>query len=187
MLAKYPGAPVFIMGDFNTYRLNNVLPSFQRNVDIPTRKENTLDMCYGNITDAFCVRSYPPLGLADHNIICLLLLYRQQLKRHKPQCYSAPQWSEGAIAQLQGSLACTDWSIFDGSLNERVSVISDYIKVCINTCIPIKTTKKYPNSKPWITSQIRQSLKEKHTAFRLKEWERLKLANRKIKNDSDRM
>ncbi len=30
---------------------------------------------------------------------------------------------------------------------------------------------------------MRQSLKEKHKAFRLKDWESLKLANRKIKNE----
>lgn len=67
MMAKYPGALVFIVGDFNTCRLDNVLPSFQQYVDIPTRKANILDMCYGNITDEVRARSYPPLGLADHN------------------------------------------------------------------------------------------------------------------------
>lgn len=39
----------------------------------------------------------------------------------------ANQWSEDAIARLQGSLACTDWDVFEGSLEERVSVITDYI------------------------------------------------------------
>ncbi len=102
MMAKYPGAPVFIVGDFNTCRLDNVLPSFQQYVDIPTRKANIFDMCYSNITDAFCARSYPPLGLADHNVICLLPLYRQELKRHKPQRFSAPQWSECPAPRLPG-------------------------------------------------------------------------------------
>lgn len=41
----------------------------------------------------------------------------------------------------------------------------------------------YPNSKPWITKHIRQSLQEKHKVFRLKDWESLKLANRKMKNE----
>lgn len=155
------------------------MPLFQQYVDIPTRKANILDMCYGNITDAFCACSYPPLGLADHSFICLLLLYKQDLKHHKPQCYSGPQWSEDTVVHLQGSLACTDWSIFDGNLNNRVSVISDYIHFCINTSISVKTIKKYPNSKSWITQQIKQSLKEKHKAFRLKDLESLKLAGKR--------
>jgi len=131
MLAKYPGAPVFVLGDFNTCRLDCVLPSFQQYVNIPTRRANILDLCYGNITDAFRAHSYPPLELADHIIICLRPLYKQELKRHKPQCYSAPRWSEDAITQLQGSLACTVWDIFDGDLDDRVSLITDYIKFCI--------------------------------------------------------
>ncbi len=87
ILAKYFGALAFIFGNYNSCRLDNVLPSFQQYVDIPTRRENILDLCYGNITDAFHARSYMPLGLADHNIICLLPLYKQELKRHKPQSY----------------------------------------------------------------------------------------------------
>lgn len=183
MLAKYPGAPLVILGDFNTCTLDTVLPSFQQYVNVPTRGENILDKCYGNITNAFRCRSYPPLGLADHNIISLLPLYKQELKHHKPQCYSALQWSEDAITQLQGSLACTEWDIFDRDLSDRVSIITDYINFCISTTIPIKTIKKYPNSKPWITSHIKQCLKEKHQAFKSKDWVSLKMANRNIRNE----
>ncbi|GAA6215221.1 A disintegrin and metalloproteinase with thrombospondin motifs 17 isoform X1 [Lates japonicus] len=144
MLARYPGAPVFIMGDYNNCRLDRTLPSFQQYVDIPTRRENVLDLCYGNIANAFRARSYPPLGLADHNMICLLPVYRQELKRIKPQIYSAPQWTEDAIAQLQGSLACTDWEIFEGDLDHRVSTVTDYINFCITTTIPVKKNNKIP-------------------------------------------
>jgi len=62
-----------------------------------------------------------------------------------------------------------------------VSLITDYIKFCILATIPVKTVYKYPNSKPWITPQIKQNLKEKHKAFRLKDWASLKMANRNIK------
>ena len=79
MQAKYPDAPVFITGDFNSCRLGGSLPSFQQYVDIPRRK-NTLDLCYGNINNAYTSRAHPPLGFADHNVITLLPLYRQALK-----------------------------------------------------------------------------------------------------------
>ena len=182
MLAKYPGAPLFILGDFNSCRLDRVLPSLQQYVDIPTRRGNILDLCYGNVSDAFRASSHPPLGRADHNIICLLPLYRQELKRHKPQRHSALQWTEDAITQLQGSLACTDWNIFDGNLNDRASVITDYINFCISSTIPTKIMKIYP-SKPWITPQIKQSLKEKHKSFRHKDWAGLEAANRDLRNE----
>ena len=147
MAAKYPGSPVLILGDFNTCRLDSVLPTFQQYVDTPTRGNNILDLCYGNNSEAFRTNSYPPLGLADHNVICLLPLYKQVLKRLHPQSYSAPQWSEDSTAQLQGSLACTDWTIFDGDLNSKVTAISDYINFCIHTTIPVKAIKKIPQLK----------------------------------------
>lgn len=118
MLNKYPEAPVFIMGDFNSCKLDSVLPSFEQYVDSPTRKNNVLDLCYGNINNAYTARVQPPLGSADHNIVFLLPQYRQLLKREKPVTYSITQWTEDTTAQLQGSFACTDWSIFDGDLDK---------------------------------------------------------------------
>lgn len=34
-------------------------------VDTPTRKMNTLDLCYGNITDAYVSQAHPPLSFAS--------------------------------------------------------------------------------------------------------------------------
>lgn len=55
------------------------------------------------------------------------------------------QWSEGAIVQLQGSFACTD--IFVGDLE----FFTDYIRFCMGSTIPIKTVKRFSNSKSWNT------------------------------------
>lgn len=66
------------------------------------------------------------------------------------------------------SLGCTDWDIFEGDLNYMVSVIMDYINFCINSTIPVKIIKTYPNSKCCSTPQIKESLEEKHKAFSLK-------------------
>lgn len=87
------------------------------------------------------------------------------------------------MAQLQGSLACTDWDIFQGSLDEKVTLITDYINFCIHSTIPVKNVTKYPNSKPWITPHIKHSLKENQNAFKQKDWATLKILNRQTKND----
>lgn len=67
--AKYPDAPLFILGDFNTCRLEGVLPSFQQFVEVPTRRDSVLDLCYGYVNSAYSVSVRPPLGSADqkHN------------------------------------------------------------------------------------------------------------------------
>lgn len=65
----------------------------------------------------------------------------QELKQSKHQIYTAPQWKEDAIVQIQGSLACTNWNVFEGNLDDRVIIITDYINFCFNTTIPVKTIK----------------------------------------------
>ncbi len=152
-------------------------------MDIPTRKEKVLDLCYWNINDAYSARVQSPLGSADHNIVFLLPQYRQRLKREKPATYSINQWSKDATARLQGSLACTDWSIFGGDLNVRTEIITDYIKFCMATTIPVVTVKKYPNSRPWMTHQIKLKLREKQQEFHRKYWLTLRDINRSVKND----
>ena len=81
MLSKYPDTPVLIMGDFNSCKLDCVLPSFEQCVDVPTRREKVLDLCYGNINNAYTARVQPPIGAADHNIVFLLPQHTQLLKR----------------------------------------------------------------------------------------------------------
>ncbi len=100
MLGKYPDAPVLILGDFNSCQLDYVLPAFKQYVDVQTRFNKTIDLCYSNIQEAYKARALPPLGLADHNVIHLLPVYKQRLKQHKPMIYSTLQWSEDAIARL---------------------------------------------------------------------------------------
>ncbi|CAK6982226.1 RNA-directed DNA polymerase from mobile element jockey, partial [Scomber scombrus] len=85
-----------------------------------------------------------------------------ELKRPQPQIHSVHQWLEDSTAQLQGSL------------NERVEVITDYIKFCISSTILVKAIKKYLNSKPWITPHIIHSLREKQNAFQQQDWISLK-------------
>lgn len=87
------------------------------------------------------------------------------------------------MAQLQGSLTCTDLDIFQGSLDENVTLITDYINFCIHSNLAVKNVTKYPNSKPWITPHIKHSLKKKQNAFKQKDWATLKILNRQTKND----
>ena len=61
-----------------------------------------------------------------------------------------------SIAQLQGSLACTDWEVFEGNCSDLdvvVNTVSEYINLCADGCIPEKAYKVYDN-KPWVTKEL---------------------------------
>ena len=80
-----PGAPVFILGDFNHCKLELSLPGFEQYVKCETREKRVLDKCYGNIKDAYVARAIPSLANSDHNTVHLILTYKTLLKHSKPQ------------------------------------------------------------------------------------------------------
>ena len=45
-------APCVIAGDFNHCDLRKIIPSLKQYVSFPTRKNSTIDICYGNIPHA---------------------------------------------------------------------------------------------------------------------------------------
>lgn len=76
--------PVFLLGDFNKCNVTTHLPYLEQYVTVPTRMHNRLDLCYGNIPDAYILKPCPPIGRSDHKVIQLLPKYRSQLKRGAP-------------------------------------------------------------------------------------------------------
>ena len=81
-----PDAPIFIASDFHQCRLDNVLPDLQQFIDIPTRNASTLDLCYGNIPNAYTSKTCHQLGSSDHVNIHLVHVptYKQKLKKASP-------------------------------------------------------------------------------------------------------
>lgn len=80
-----PDAPKFILGDFNNCSVKKCLRTYYQYVDCPTRKNKTLDMCYGTVKDAYSASLLPPLGASDHSVVYFHLVYRRLLEREKPQ------------------------------------------------------------------------------------------------------
>ena len=167
-------------------KLDSVMPSFQQFVTCHTRRQRTIDLCYGNVKDAYTSLPRPPLGRADHNVIQLLPKYRQLLKRVKPRLLTVRRWTDDAVESLRGCFDCTDWDLLSDPsdpLDTRVDVITDYMKFCLDNVIPHTVKKVYPNSKPWFTSHIHLLLKEKRQVFREKNLSKLDELNRVIRSE----
>jgi hypothetical protein len=92
-------------------------------------------------------------------------IYKQKLKRLKITEKKIKKWDSNTVEQLQGCFASTNWGVFltdNPSINELTEIITDYISYCEDMIVPVKTCKTYPNSKPWITTELRSLIKEKH-------------------------
>ena len=183
LMAKSPDAVIIITGDFNHCSLNKGLPTFQQQVSCRTRGQATLDLFYSNIKNSYSSTAMPPLGSSDHDLIHLLPRYRPVVQRVKPTTCTVKVWSKEAWDTLQGCFDCTDWSVFQGDVHHLADTVGDYINFCVDTVIPTKAVKIYPNSKPWVTGNIKQLLNKESQVFREGNREKLKEVQREVKNE----
>ncbi|KAK0141045.1 RNA-directed DNA polymerase from mobile element jockey [Merluccius polli] len=128
--------------------LNKTLPGFDQYVKCSTRNNNILETCYGNIKDAYTARARPPLKNSDHNTVKV--------------------WTNDKLEELKGCFLCTDWDIFlkDTDIDSATEATTDYINFCIESVIPTKTIKRYPNNKSYFTPDIMDCIKRKKGAFK---------------------
>ena len=92
-----------MLGNFNSFHITSLLSDLHQSVTCLTCLNKAIDLCYGNIPDAFESLCRPVLGHSDHNMIHLVPKYRQMLKRDKPRthCVRLRVWdndsSEGDV------------------------------------------------------------------------------------------
>ena len=144
-------APKFILGDFNQCKLENCLPTYHQYITCPTRMNKTIDLCYGSVTTAYRSIAKPPIGDSDHNTVHLVPIYKCVLKCAKCVERHVKVWNEDSVARLQGCFDCTNWDVFRDScdsLDELTDVVTSYVSFCVDTVIPVKKSKVFPNNKP---------------------------------------
>lgn len=98
--------PKLILWDFNGCTVKHVLPHFHQYIHCPTRGERTLDLCFGNIKEAYRGYPKPPLGDSDHNAVHLVSLYKQRLKTSNPELRTIQIWNNALTVQ-HGTLSLT--------------------------------------------------------------------------------
>lgn len=179
---KYPDAPAIVVGDMNQCHLDSVLPGFVQYVKNPTRKNNILDKCFVNIKDAYISKCRPPILNSDHNVIHMIPVYKTKFKRTKPEKKVIRIWTNDSKDQLRACFDWTDWSVFqEGSLDERTTVINDYINFCVQLLVPTKEIKIYPNNKLYVTKDIKRVINKRNLAFNNKDTATLRQTEKELR------
>ena len=99
---------------------------------------------------------------------------------------SVQQWTPDTIDLLQDCLDCTNWDMFIDStsdLNELTDTITEYVNFCVDSCIPRKQVKAYPNNKPWITKEVKSIINRKKAVFGRGDKPELKFIDRAIRRE----
>lgn len=87
-----------------------VLTHFQHSVEFACRPNNTLNLAYCNITQAY--RAAPHLGSSDHLSVKLILAYKALLIRKGPTGGQVRVCEEGTEEVLLDCFKHRDWDMF---------------------------------------------------------------------------
>ena len=182
---QHPEALVIISGDFNHASLDSTLAAFHQAVDCPTRNNRTIDLLYINVRDAYRSTPFPPLGKSDHNLVHLQSQYTPLVQRQSTTTRSIRKWSPGVEDALRDCFETTDWDVLLKSQGEDIEgqthCLTDYLNFCLDVVAPARSVRCYPNNKPFVTQEVKTVLNRKKVAFRSKDREAKKSAQREVK------
>ena len=94
-----PDTTNFILGVFNSGNLRSTLPTIKQYVTCSTRLSKTLDLCYGNIPDAYKSESHLPVGTSDHNTIHVIPAYGPKIQAEQVVSKDVKVWSCDSVEQ----------------------------------------------------------------------------------------
>lgn len=69
----------------------------------------------------------------------------------------------------------TDWDVFKNastqedssvSVQDYAEYVTGYIRTCVNNIVPTIRVRRFPNQKPWINPQVRNTLRAHSMAFK---------------------
>ena len=185
LMTKFPDAMIVVTGDFNQCNVNTALPGLHQHITCSTRGNNTLDLCYTNINNAYICHKLCPLGNSDHHLMYLRPKYKPLGKREPPAKRTVLAWTPEVWDTLRGEFDTTDWSMFVSTaqdVNELAETVCSYINFCVDTTVPRKTIKLFSNNKPWVSKEIKAALNNKKLAFKNNNKEETISAQKEVKS-----
>lgn len=167
-LSRAVSQPVLLLGDFNSCDLSDHLPTLHQYVDCPTRLARTLDKCYGNILDAYKSICRPALGKSDHNVVHLLPSYRTKLRREKTVIKEIKIWTEDCMEEMKCELETTDWLFLNScdTPHELIDTFTSYLLFNESKITRTKIVRIFPNNNLWMSSDLKECIREKKHAFK---------------------
>ena len=99
LMTKFPDAMIVVTGVCN---VNTALPGLHQHITCSTRGNNTLDLCYTDVNNAYICHKLCPLGNSDHHLIYLRPKYKPLGKREPPAKRTVLAWTPEVWDTLMG-------------------------------------------------------------------------------------
>ena len=125
-----------------------------------------MDQAFSTLSNYYNDLSLPPLGLSDHSSILLQPNDNQvpslPTTRHlRRDCRASNKRTSLTTLQTVNWTPLYRMNSCDDQLSEFQSVVTD----ALNTCLPVRSVKLHPSDKPWITSEIKESISKRQQAW----------------------
>lgn len=122
-----------------------------------------LDLCYGNMSEAYKAVCRPPLGKSDYNVIHLLPKYKAVVKKMNlmPNKFGGVLRKVGnkLVMCLKTQFGILSWETCE-DVHELTNVFTSFIKFCEDFVCGIKTVNIYPH-RPFLNNLQPLSMKGK--------------------------
>ncbi|KAK0152203.1 hypothetical protein N1851_006436 [Merluccius polli] len=175
-----PSIPLCVMGNVNSFtNKTDELASLVKNVKL--YRECSL-MC---LTETWLNNNIPDASIEltgfshvradrdpswNHNLVFLHPQYTPLVHRQKHTMRSFRKWSPETEEALRDCFDSTDWSVLQESHGEDIEGVTncttDYLNFCMDIVVPTRTVCCYLNSKPWITTDVKNLLNRKKQVFK---------------------
>ena len=168
-LNTHPNSAIILLGDFNQFKPGSLCTSFKlkKHVHSPTRGSNTLDQIYSSLINFYDkAKILPPVGKSDH--ACILLEPTVKNPESFPSSRTLKRSCRPSEKQsLAGSLTRTNWTPLyrANAVEEKLGMFMNEISRNMNKDLPLRYVKNYPMDKPWITTNIKNSIKRRQRAL----------------------
>ena len=165
-------ARIVICGDFNDLRLYNdkitQLTGLKQIVNFPTRKENTLDLIFTNISSTKHVRIFPPLGKSDHS--CVFWSHDDKSLTQGVTCTkkTVRYMSKYNFMHFCSLMYDINWLNFVSSFSQLDVGFSEFLaalKALFDFCFPKRIVRMRSTDQPWVRPSLKLLCDDRDRAF----------------------
>ncbi|KAI8502591.1 hypothetical protein Bbelb_192930 [Branchiostoma belcheri] len=165
---RSPDIGICVAGDFNRLDIQQVCKgnNLRQVVNIPTRKEATLDLVITNVDHLYeTPDSLPPIGHSDHNVI--VLKPKTNAEINKTVTRTVRPFPDSKTRSFGQWITTYDWEevLNAPDTQSKTDAFYDKVHSKLEEHFPTKTIKMHCNDKPWLTPEIKNLVQQRQKAF----------------------
>ena len=167
--------PVFIFGDFNDdlFKVDNKMNKLIKNlklhqlIDTPTRitssSKSLIDLFITNSKGMVIHSDAIPSPVADHEAISVSLNLRKPKRLPVLKTFRClKDYSQENICNLLMNEVCTLNPILNtDNVHKQVEILTSVLNKCIDSCAPLVTREIFRPPAPWVSDDIKLSMKRR--------------------------